>query len=225
LKNSSLAIFDLDGTLVDTSNSICDTLIETLSELELPNLDRLQIEKSIGLPLDIMLENLNLSSSKKDEVIRVFRDRLFSNLQLGSTAFAGAEAFIDLLQRKSILLSIATSKPTYLAKETIKHSALSRFDFHILGSDGIKPKPDPEIIFKILALHEGVYSAVMFGDREEDIIAAFRAGIPSVGIAQSSHSPSRLIDAGAVLVYGNFKEAINDIDQISELFLTIRRVP
>ncbi len=225
LNNRLLAIFDLDGTLLDTTSSICETMIETLVELELPQLDRSYIEGTIGLPIETILSPLKLTDSGRVEAINVFREKLHLKIRKGVKIFPRADEFIKLLENKQILLSIATSKPTFLAIESVKNSSLSNFNFKILGSDGLKPKPNPEIIFRILAEHDPTFSAVMFGDREEDIKAARSAGIKSVGISQTSHNKQQLLNAGASFVFKDFTEAIENFEEVYGLFLPKHHVP
>lgn len=59
---------------------------------------------------------------------------------------------------------------------------------------------------------------IMFGDRVEDAKASNAANIPFVGIAQTSHSLMDLENAGAVLVYKNFKDANINFEQIMKIY-------
>ena len=63
----------------------------------------------------------------------------------------------------------------------------------VQGTDGFFPKPDPEVL-RLCMQGLGAKSAVMFGDRIEDIQAAKLLGLPSIGIAHSAHSVDSLLD-------------------------------
>ena len=225
MSQKPFAIFDLDGTLLNTASSICDTLITTLEEMNLPILGRAQIEETIGLPLESILAPLQLSPELQGIVVKRFRELLRLSIKKNIDVYPFAWEFVKKLEEEAFRLGIATSKPTLLAKESISHSTLNQFNFLVLGSDGLKPKPDPEVIHKIISLQADVSSAVMFGDRQEDMKAACAAGIQSVGIAQGAHSEVHLRNAGAKLVYQNFSEAITDFEKILELFFPKRHVP
>jgi HAD superfamily hydrolase (TIGR01549 family) len=225
LSEKYLAIFDLDGTLLNTSKSISDALIETLKEFELPSLDKRQIMGSVGLPLKSILSPLQLSDLIEERVTVRFREILLVNIHRGVETFPGVDQFVKKLVLKSAYLGVATTKPTLLAKESMKFSRLNTLKFSILGSDGLKPKPNPEVILKLIAQHPPVAKAVMFGDRVEDMQAASAAGILSVGIAQSAHSKDQLLTAGAILVFNNFEEANHNFEKVFELFTSIRHVP
>jgi len=225
LNTQSLAIFDLDGTLLDTSTSICNTLILTLSELKLPPLESTQIIEGIGMPLKAILSPLKLSTDIEAVVVSRFRELLLTNIQEGVKTFPGVIEFINKLVRNSVNLAVATSKPTILANESMKFSVLRSFNFNILGSDGLKPKPNPAVVQKVMEQYPGVKNIVMFGDRVEDIIAAREAGIQSVGIAQSAHSMDNLLHAGASLAFKNFDEINLQSTKVICLLNPIPHVP
>lgn len=225
MNTKGLAIFDLDGTLLDTSTSICDTLIFTLKELKIPSLDSKQIIESIGMPLEEILSPLRLTAAIEAVVVRRFRELLLANISEGVKTFPGVVEFINELVRNSVSLAVATSKPTLLAKESMKFSALKSFNFTILGSDGLKPKPNPEVLLKVMEQHPNVKNIVMFGDRVEDILAARAAGIQSVGIAQSAHSMDELLNAGANLSFKDFEQVNQRSKRVLELLKLKCHVP
>lgn len=225
MNTKSLAIFDLDGTLLDTSKSICDTLIFTLNELDLPTLARNQILGAVGMPLTEILSPLRLPAAIEAAVVNRFRELLQINIRNGVSVFPGVVEFINELVRNSVNLAVATSKPTLLAKESMKFSALKSFNFTILGSDGLKPKPNPDVLLKVMVQHPNVKSTVMFGDRTEDILAARAAGIQSVGIAQSAHSVDELLNAGANLTFKDFEQVNQHTKRVLDLLMLKRHVP
>jgi phosphoglycolate phosphatase-like HAD superfamily hydrolase len=89
-----------------------------------------------------------------------------------------------------------------MASKVIENSALHGSIDFIQGTDGFLPKPNPEVIDRCLKEFPGL-RALMIGDRKEDMIAAKKAGIPSIGIAQSAHSEATLRSGGGVLTFKN----------------------
>ena len=104
---------------------------------------------------------------------------------------------------------IATSKPQELAELVIASSEIAGKFSLIAGTGTLRPKPFPDVIQKCLDESGGRFG-IMFGDRIEDIQAAMRAKIASVGIAQGVHSESDLLEAGANLVFPNFEKVLNE---------------
>jgi HAD superfamily hydrolase (TIGR01549 family) len=222
LNTKSLAIFDLDGTLLDTSISICNSLMLTLNEFGLPPLESKQIIENVGIPLKEILSPLKLSATIEGAVVSRFRELLLSDIQEGVKTFPGVVEFINKLMTNSITLAVATTKPTLLAKESMKFSALETFNFTILGSDGLQPKPNPEVVQKVMAQHPGAKNILMFGDRVEDILAAKAAGIQSIGIAQTTHSMDKLLQAGACLTFRDFEQVNQQSEKVLNLLKPTR---
>ena len=177
------------------------------------------------MPLEEILSPLRLTAAIEAVVVRRFRELLLANISEGVKTFPGVVEFINELVRNSVSLAVATSKPTLLAKESMKFSALKSFNFTILGSDGLKPKPNPEVLLKVMEQHPNVKNIVMFGDRVEDILAARAAGIQSVGIAQSAHSMDELLNAGANLSFKDFEQVNQRSKRVLELLKLKCHVP
>jgi phosphoglycolate phosphatase-like HAD superfamily hydrolase len=110
------------------------------------------------------------------------------------------ETFLGL----GIKLAIATNKPTENATLLLTKTKIRNFFFHIQGSDGLEPKPNPEILLKALQVCNASH-AIMIGDRVEDIRAATAIGIKSIGVAQTSHRESQFMDAGATYSFNGMK--------------------
>ena len=90
----------------------------------------------------------------------------------------------------------------------IVNSDLNNLIDVIQGTDGFPAKPDPTSIQKAM-MRLDTESAIMIGERIEDIQAAKAAGIESIGVAQSFHNKELLRDAGAKLAFDSFIELLN----------------
>jgi phosphoglycolate phosphatase len=188
-------------------------------------LARNQINEAIGMPLSEILSPLRLTAAIEAVAVSRFRELLLISIQNGVRIFPGVVEFINELVGNSVNLAVATSKPTILAKESMKFSALKSFNFTILGSDGLKPKPNPEVLLKVMEQYPNVKNIVMFGDRVEDILAARAAGIQSIGIAQGAHSMNQLLNAGANLTFENFEQVNQYSEKVLSLLMPKHHVP
>jgi phosphoglycolate phosphatase len=201
-----LFVFDLDGTLLDTENQITSTLLTVLNRKEIFNISNEEIRRAIGLPLDQILKELKIPNEFHFEITDNFREILKFEIKNGVHLFEGVIDFLKQATDQNYILGIATSKPTYLAEISIHNSLLNQFEFIIKGTDDSMAKPNPAVIHRVIQEAKTFEFAIMFGDRVEDMQAAFNAKIPSIGIAQSSHSKSSLLDAGASMVFESFVE-------------------
>lgn len=195
-------IFDLDGTLVDSSNQIEISLNKTRIHFGYGDTPVGQVFSKLGQPVRELFSDLELPQSKQNEFITFFRKELEKEISTSNQLFSCVRDLVLLIRKCSIKIAIATSKPTYLANHVIDNSEIRGMIDFIQGTDDFLAKPDPEVIYRcIMALKSK--SAIMVGDRVEDVLAATAAGIPAIGIAQSAHSEDALYEAGAKLVFKN----------------------
>lgn len=196
-------IFDLDGTLFDSSSQIAKAVDSTRKKFGLEQLPTGYSTALIGLPAIRHFDDFEGPYEEKMKLVSDFRRNLMHEIEVENVIFPGVLRLLDNLRERGYFLSVATTKPSYLAEWTIKHSKLHGHFQHIQGTDEFKPKPDPEVILRCMR-NVGQATTFMFGDREEDVIAANAAGAVSVGVAQSTHSTEVLAAAGAVYVFKSF---------------------
>ena len=199
-----LLLFDLDGTLLDTAKQIEFCMNKIRTDFGYRALLPAEYVRLIGQPVDQLLLDLNLSFDEKEQLINQFRKCLRTEItRNGVKCFDGVVDIFYLLESLGVSAAVATTKPSELAKHTVNHSNLRHFNIHIQVTDNFLPKPSPIVINKILAELNPMY-ALMVGDRIEDIEAASRAGINSIGIAAGAHKEEALLSSGANLVFPDF---------------------
>ena len=174
------------------------------------------VQSQLGLPVENLFSDLDLQAPDLQALIQSFRDHLLLEVKNGNPVFEGVVPFIQKVKNLGIPIGVATTKPTYLAKEVIAKSDLMGLVDYVQGTDGFAPKPDPEVLRRCMQ-GLGVENAIMFGDRKEDMQAAKTLGILSIGIAQSAHSIDDLLGEGAKFAFRNFGELDFNSDQILHL--------
>ena len=199
-----LLLFDLDGTLLDTARQIEICINQARFDFGYENLMPKDYLRLIGQPIDQFLMDLNLCMEEKELLIHQFRLHVRSEItNNGVKCFEGVIDFFYHLESLGISIAVATTKPTDLAKYKVFHSNLRNFKIYIQGTDNFLPKPSPFVINKILDKLKPM-SALMLGDRIEDIQAAMNAVINTIGIAAGDHKEEALMFAGAKLTFPDF---------------------
>ena len=205
-----ILIFDLDGTLVDSNQQIAGSLNNARSDLGFSILPQEFYDENIGLPVDDLMGDLSLNEHQRGKLVTRFREYLTQEVRKGETrVFPGVQEVLESLTFMGIPIAIATNKPTNIAMEVVAHSELAQFEIFVQGVDGFPPKPNPEVIQRVLANFPN-RAAIMIGDRSEDMAAAMAANIHSVGIAKGSHSAKLLVEHGASLVFASFDSLAKD---------------
>jgi phosphoglycolate phosphatase len=210
-------IFDLDGTLVDSTKQIGDSINFARTDFGYQELPWRVIEELVGLPINHFLQDIGLSQAQEEEIILKFREVLKIEIMRNNLVFPGVKKFLIKLKSQEYRLGIATSKPTYLAEMVIQNSSLKDLFDVIQGTENFPPKPDPTCIQKAMALLKAS-DAIMVGDRAEDIQASNAAGIPSIGIAHSFHDKGALKAAGAMHAFDSFLE-FSDSMELAQLLI------
>lgn len=210
-------IFDLDGTLVDSSEQIHSSVNYSRDLKGFSQISHQRVREILGLPAENFFLDLKLSEEEIRDLLFVFRERLADSILIENTIFPGVIETLKQLKAHGYLIGVATSKPGALTKLVIENSLLEPYIDYFQGTDGFPAKPNPEVIYKtIKAL--GASKAVMIGDRLEDILAATAAGIPSIGVAQSAHTERQLLDSGASLTYHSMIELNESLGEVNNLF-------
>lgn len=210
-----LVIFDLDGTLVDSLDQISRSMNQARSFFGHEQLSFEKYREILGQPVQEMIGDLELDIDSQNELVLEFRRILMLDIQIQNTLFPGVHDLLERITEDGFKLAIATTKPSHIAKLVVENSLLAHFDFHVEGTDGFPPKPNPQVILNCLQYFNDP-NAIMVGDRVEDVLAAKAAGVPSIGIAASGHSIKQLSDAGARRVFQSMKDFLKELDSVED---------
>jgi phosphoglycolate phosphatase len=176
-------LFDLDGTLIDSTEAILESFgvaYETFGHL-VPEDE--EIKKLIGHPLDLMFTMLGVDSLEADAYVRAYKEhyRLISRKK--TTLLPLAYEAITRASKMAIL-GIVTTKTAQYSEELLEHLGVMHHFKVLIGRESVThPKPHPEPIQKaLLALNADPTHTWMIGDTPMDILCANEAGVKSIGV-------------------------------------------
>ncbi|PKP82261.1 MAG: HAD family hydrolase [Alphaproteobacteria bacterium HGW-Alphaproteobacteria-2] len=208
-----MVVFDVDGTLIDSAESIFACLCATFDVLGRPRLPRAEALAVVGLSLPEAFARLLPGAGAGEVAAAVAAYRAaFLDLRAAGRAedaaplFPGARTLLDaLLAAPGLVLGVATGK----ARRGLDHAlALHGLEGHfatLQTADDHPSKPHPSMLRQALA-ETGVPpgQAVMVGDTSFDMEMGRAAGLRSVGVAWGHHSDAVLTAAGADVVVADF---------------------
>jgi phosphoglycolate phosphatase len=178
-----IILFDLDGTLIDSTEAILESFYASFRAFNIPIPDDEKIKSLIGLPLDIMFVKLGVSEKKKWDYVDAYKKhyRPISKAKTKLLPFA-KEAIIKA--SKIATLGIVTTKTSKYSEELMAHFGVMQYFKVLIGRDDVNnPKPHPEPIFKALEkLNSKNKKVYMIGDTCLDCISAKEAKINSIGV-------------------------------------------
>ncbi|MDE6586599.1 MAG: HAD family hydrolase [Clostridia bacterium] len=206
-------IFDLDGTLLDTSRDICAVLNESLKRFNLPQISLQALKEYLGNGAKTLV-NRAVSESNSKYAEEVYEDYFinFANCKNElTTLYDGEAAALDAFKSAGIKLAVISNKPQ-LATERVVNQHLNKFGFDfIIGQSESNPlKPDPTTTLKVIEKFGVRKDEVLFvGDGETDILTAANAGVKCVSVLWGYRSRKQLESAGARIFAESFKELEN----------------
>ncbi|OFX13754.1 MAG: hypothetical protein A2516_10430 [Alphaproteobacteria bacterium RIFOXYD12_FULL_60_8] len=209
-----LAVFDVDGTLVDSQNNICAAMTTAFLGEGLEPRDKATVHRIIGLSLVEAIERLLPESEKglaprlAERYKQAYQD-IMAQPDYEDPLYPGAAEALDRLEAQGILLGLATSKSRRGVERFLSiHGYESRF-VTVRSADDGPGKPHPFMIEQALKESgaEARYTA-MIGDTSFDMEMGCNAGAISVGVAWGYHEPAVLAASGARLVATNFNDLV-----------------
>ena len=196
----SLILFDLDGTLTDSGVGIANSVAHALAALGMEPLTGLTLRGFIGPPLQQSFAALGLSRVDVRKAVESYRDYFLDTGLYQNEPYEGVDALLTGLRARGCRLTVATSKPTPFALRILDHFALAQYFEHVQGSelDGTRSQKH-EVITEALTCvgPQPLGSAIMVGDRAQDVRGAAHVGIPCVGAGWGYAVEGELESAGA----------------------------
>jgi len=176
----SAVCFDLDGTLIDSTDAIVASFFHTFDVFGLPHPPRDRIVDTIGHVLEDQFQLF--TDRDPHECTEVYRAHYGETCCERTTLLPGARELLERLQAAGLRLGFATSKRRCYAEQVLAHLEVLDYFSSRLGPDDVtQPKPDPEALF-LAAEQLGVRPAemVFVGDTHFDVLASRAAGVRCV---------------------------------------------
>ena len=205
-----LALFDVDGTLVDSQHAIVACMNRAFVDEGLPRPDAESVRRVVGLSLETAIERLSpsLGSEKHARIAAAYRSAFAASAgQVSQPLYPGALEALDALSADGILLGIASGKSRRGVDRVVKEHGLEDRFVTVQTPDVAPGKPNPGMVLQAAAA-AGIEPAdtVVIGDTQFDIAMARAAGASSVGVAWGYHPVELLRQAGATRLIDSFDQ-------------------
>jgi len=215
-----LAIFDCDGTLVDSQADIALAMEAAFAAHALPAPSRAAIRRIVGLSLTEAIRRLqpDLGDAETALLVQSYKDAFRARRAAGvveEPLYDGIAALIAELDGAGWLLGIATGKSDRGLAHCLDRHGLAGHFITLQTADRHPSKPDPAMIEACLDATGAARAAtVMIGDTAFDMAMAVNAGVHAIGVDWGYHHPDELIEAGAEAVAGSIADLRRLIGEI-----------
>lgn len=212
---TKLAIFDCDGTLVDSGATIHRALTETfeLHGVALP--EPTQSRRVIGLSLTQAMSVLLPAAAERDHLVlaETYKSCFHRARQEGRVEeplFDGILELLDDLEEDGWLLAVATGKSDRGLRLCLENHGLHARFVSLQTADRHPSKPHPSMVAEAMAdAGADPQRTIVVGDTSYDMAMAVAAGAKAIGAAWGYHEPQELIAAGASAVAEDPRQVAN----------------
>lgn len=216
-----LAIFDLDGTLLNTIEDLGTAVNHALASNGFPQHSIPMYNQMVGNGVKKLIERALPPENRNDATIATmlesFRTYYDTHLYDFTAPYPGIEQALASLRSHDIAVAVASNKYESAVRRLIAHFFRDIEFVAVCGQiEGVPTKPDPSIVFRILSDHPTPKNEVVYiGDSGVDMETARRAGVECIGVTWGFRPARELVAA-----YADHIAA--DADQMLDLILPDR---
>ena len=178
-----IILFDLDGTLIESTEAITSTFHHTFDMHNEKNPTDKEIQELIGYPLDIMFSRLGIEESRVWDFVDTYKKKYRTISKIKTELLPQAKEAVELASSFAEL-GIVTTKTGLYSQELMEHFEMMQYFKVLIGREHVEnPKPHAEPILN--ALKEFICEDKeiwMIGDTKLDLISAKNAGVNSIGV-------------------------------------------
>ncbi|MBQ1965664.1 MAG: HAD family hydrolase [Clostridia bacterium] len=205
MKPFQTAIFDLDGTLLNTLDDLTDSVNHTLATFGYPTKTREEIRNAIGNGARLLIARSlpeGTSEERITELHEAYHQWYSAHSQIKTAPYDGILPLLDELRRRGIQMAVVSNKGDAQVKPLVK-SYFPQIDLAVGERKDFGKKPCPDSVLDVMKqLNATPETTLYVGDSEVDVLTAQNAGIPAVAVTWgfrdkellSSHNPDYLID-------------------------------
>lgn len=213
-----LAVFDFDGTLMDTRKPIVFAKQETMRILGLEVKDEETCASTIGLSAKLGFQKTypELDDAMLDKCVDLYRKIFEEQKEITPPElFPGVKETLDKLMERKICCTVATSRNRKSLDYFLEKMELSKyFTYTLSGNDTPLLKPNPDPVLKTLEdLHFAPEETLVVGDMPMDILMGKNANTFACGVTYGNASRQTLQESGADFIIDTFPQLLDVIEE------------
>lgn len=208
-------LFDLDGTLTDSSEGIIKSALYTFDKMQLTPPEESSLYTFIGPPLGDSFLKHGVEEKDKDRAVAIYRERYTKIGKFENAPYPGMIDLLKKLKSEDFKLYVATSKLEPIAVEVLEHFNMTEYFDEIAGAtaDGSREKKEDVIKYLLDKIGENETDTVMVGDTNFDVLGAAELGIPCIAVTWGFGDPDEMKKAGAVAIVSSMDELYDAVNK------------
>ena len=183
-KTYDLVIFDLDGTLADTSPGILNSIRYVQQKMRLPAITKEQMYSHVGPPMEESYRrNFGLEGEELRRAVELHKEYAVKQGYREIEVYPGIPQLLGRLHREGVKTAVATLKAQATAEKIFAEFGLSRMFDLVLGTDAAAPKTKAQLLEECIAKLQCTKArTVLIGDSKYDAEGALQAGIDFIAV-------------------------------------------
>lgn len=212
MTETTLVLFDCDGTLVDSQHVIVAAMQAAFDAHRLAPPPPHEIRRAVGLSLPQAMAMLlpTAGAAEHDQLAERYKHAFVEHRAAGGPhppLYPGAEDAVKRMAALGHVLGVATGKSRRGLAMTLEHFVLAEYFSTLQTADDAPSKPHPAMIEQAIAETGATpETTVLIGDTTFDIEMAIAAGASAIGVEWGYHDAADLLGAGATTVVERFED-------------------
>ena len=198
-----LAVFDMDGTILDTLDDLTDTLNMSLAEVGMPVRTKDEVRSFVGNGVGKLLERAVPQGTTEEEMAALagaFRKNYAVHCADKTKPYDGVPELIAALRAEGMKTAVVSNKVDFAVQTLAEDFCKVLFDMPVGEREGVRRKPTPDSVNEVMRTlgipHE---KTVYIGDSDVDADTARNAGVDFVGVEWGFRPREVLLEHGATV--------------------------
>lgn len=210
-----LAVFDMDGTILDTLDDLTNTLNLSLEEEGMPPRTRDEVRSFVGNGVGKLLERVVPQGTTEEEMAALagaFRKNYAVHCADKTKPYDGVPELIAALRERGVKTAVVSNKVDFAVRQLAENYFPGLFDIAVGEREGVRRKPAPDSVNEVMrTLDIPRGRTVYIGDSDVDADTAANAGVDFVGVEWGFRPREVLVEHGAKVTVKSAEELLEKI--------------
>ena len=194
-------LFDMDGTVLDTLDDLCDSINHSLAEFSLPQVSREHVRQCLGNGAAFLVSHsipADCSPDLEADVLAFYKPWYDAHCLIKTAPYEGILPMMQSLKEHGLRLAIISNKPDRAVQELSDAFFPGLLELSVGESPSVRRKPAPDTVLTAASqIGLSVDQCVYVGDSEVDLQTARNAGMDCISVTWGFRDEAQLIEAGA----------------------------
>ena len=208
--------FDLDGTLLNTLDDLCDAVNTILAKYGMPPITPEATTAFLGNGAGWLIHCAvpkGTDAALEQQILADYKAYYASHCRIKTAPFPGIMDMLSALRKAGVRMAVVSNKPDGPVRELSELFFGGLMEQAVGEMPGIRRKPAPDTVFEVMhRMDAPAAESVYIGDSEVDLEMAENCGLPCISVTWGFRSEKQLRESGA-------KQLVHSAEELKDLLL------